>query len=824
MVTDISVVLLSLSALLLAAALVQPLAQALRLPPSVLLAAVGSGLGSLAWFGLHGGLAPAAELTEAMNSLSLRSATFLIGFLPPLLFQAALTIDVRRMLDDAAPILLLAVVAVLVAATVVGVSLSWLSGMPLVACLLLGSIIATTDPAAVIAIFRDIGAPARLTRLVEGECLLNDAAAIALFTVLLAMLTGQGPVEAGEGVVHFFVTFLGGMAFGALLGRLLMLLVPLLRGIAAAEFTLTLSAPWLAFIIGEHNLHVSGVVAVVACGLTFAAMGPGRFSPGNWHQLKEIWEQVAAIAGSLVFILAALLVPPLVADLTWSEAGLVLAVVAAALIARALVLFGMFPLLTAVRLAERVSRSHRMVILWGGLRGAVTLALALSVTENRLMDPELKRFVAVMATGFVLFTLFVNGITLRPVMRLLRLDRLSPVNQALRDQVLALALAEVRDGVTGTGRAYGIGPGVVTAVAGEYDQRAQPAAGTLSDKDSLNLALMALAHRERELILHHHGQRTVPIPVVERMLRDAGRLFDGARTEGRHGYARAARRALRFSRTFRLAHWLHRRAGLDRPLAARLETRSATLLVHRLVLAELRDFASRRLQPLLGARVAEVATEVLETRQSAVQSGLDALRLQYPDYAEALERRFLQQHALDQERRQYDALRDEGVIGDDLHEHLRRSVKARSRADDLPRLDLGLDTRSLMRTVPLFAELDDARLDRVATLLRPRFAVPDERIVRKGDRGDGMYFLSSGAAEVQLAQQTVYLGRGDFFGEMALLTRQPRSADVKALTYCQLLFLPEDEFRNFLAADPDLRDHMDRIAFTRRQENREPAA
>src|SRR5215469_2180713 len=116
------------------------------------------------------------------------------------------------MLQDAAPILLLAIVATLITTGVVGLALWPISGVSLIACLLLGAVVATTDPAAVIAIFRDIGAPARLTRLVESEALLNDAAAIALFAVLLGMIHSAQEPNIGTGLRDFFVSFIGGGA------------------------------------------------------------------------------------------------------------------------------------------------------------------------------------------------------------------------------------------------------------------------------------------------------------------------------------------------------------------------------------------------------------------------------------------------------------------------------------------------------------------------------------------------------------------------------------------------------------------------------------
>ena len=193
---DVAIITLVVASLLLLVAASQPVAARLHVPPTVILAALGVGFGSLATFLL------ATPLTNAFNdivapivTLPIRSSVFLYVLLPLLLFQATITIQARRMLEDIAPILLLAVVAVFVAAAAVGYSLIYLFEVAPLAALLLGAIVATTDPSAVVAIFRDIGAPARLTRLVEGESLLNDAAAIALFSLLLAATLSGEPLD-----------------------------------------------------------------------------------------------------------------------------------------------------------------------------------------------------------------------------------------------------------------------------------------------------------------------------------------------------------------------------------------------------------------------------------------------------------------------------------------------------------------------------------------------------------------------------------------------------------------------------------------------------
>jgi monovalent cation:H+ antiporter, CPA1 family len=825
-VAGVVLIIASLSAMI---SLIQPLAVRLRLPPTVLLALVGVAIGAGASFLLYTTMTDAFnEVAEPIVKLPFTSSTFLVIFLPLLLFQAALTIDVREMVRDAAPLLLLAVVAVFVATIVIGYSLSMIGGVPLLVALLVSSIVATTDPSAVIAIFRDLGAPGRLTRLIEGESLLNDAAAIVLFTILLGMLlSGQEP-DLVEGAWRFVAAFGGGIVLGLAGARLIAMLLPWLGGLRSAEVTLTLALPYLMYILGEHLLNVSGVIAVVTSGLALSATVRARLSPENRTYLEAFWEQLAFWAGSLVFILASILVPRLLWNVSLYDLGLILIMVLAALAARVLVLFVLLPMLSAVKLTQKVSHAYKLVITWGGLRGAVTLALALAVTESRVLDPEVKQVVAVLATGFVLFTLFVNGLTLRPVIRLLKLDGLSPVNQALHRQVLALSLADVRDAVQDTARAYEIAPTVARSVTRPYEERIEKATAgqsledAISDRDRLTIGLIALANRELELVLDHHGQRTVSPRIVERLLEETSRILDGARSAGRIGYNRAARSVVAYSRAFRFAHFLHRNLGIDGLLVRELADRFEVLLVRRLVLEALKQFNEHRLRPMLGRRMAEILGEVLSNRLDATSRALDALRLQYPAHAEALEGRFLKQSALRQELEAYQDLHEEGLVGRELFDHLRRSVEAeRRQAEQRPPLDLGLKTEDLIRQFDFFRGLDEKQLRTLRRLFRPRLAVPGEKIIRTGERGDRVFFVSSGAVEVILPTNRIRLGRGDFFGEMALLSRRRRQADVVALAYCHLLVLDEGDFRRFLDTNPTARKEIDRVAEARAKMNQD---
>jgi CPA1 family monovalent cation:H+ antiporter len=214
--------------------------------------------------------------------------------------------------------------------------------------------------------------------------------------------------------------------------------------------------------------------------------------------------------------------------------------------------------------------------------------------------------------------------------------------------------------------------------------------------------------------------------------------------------------------------------------------------------------------------------ELLQKRQQMTDAAFEALEAQYPAYAALLEERFLRRVALRREALEYQELFDERVIGPELHGALQRDLSAaRSTVDSRPALDLGLETRALLARVPMFAGLDREHLDAVVRLLRPRFAIPSERLISTGEPGDAMYFISSGVVEVLAAGQRFLLTQGEFFGEMALVHDQARQADVNALSYCQLLVLDRRDFSALLRTSRAIRERIDRAAGERDLMNRD---
>ncbi|MBT8467568.1 MAG: cation:proton antiporter, partial [Deltaproteobacteria bacterium] len=777
---DIVLVTTVIASLFLVIGVAEPLAAKLRLPYSVILAVLGTLIGASATFFLRTELTDALNpVAEAILGLPIRSNVFLYVFLPTLLFQATLGMNLRRMLDDWVPILVLAVVAVVVATLSVGYALSWTSALPLAACLLIGAIVSTTDPSAVVSIFRSISAPRRLARIIEGESLLNDAAAIALFGLFMGfVMLGVPDPNLSDALARFPLLIAGGAFTGWLAARLAVWIMGVFSRHELAQLSISAALPYLAYIGAEQSVGASGVIAVVSAGLTLNLTGPGRLSPQVWANLRELWDVLAHWAGALIFILAALLIPRLLGDVRLEDFVLMGVVVFAAVAARAFILFVVLPLLAQIRVSPVVERPYRVAILWGGLRGAVTLALALAVTESFRVPTETKRVVGILATGFTLFTLLVQGTTLRTVIGWLGLDRLSPLDEALSRQVVAVALQTVREDVARTTENYELSHDIVRTEAKRFGERLEQAvksaedSADILDRDRITLGLIALAGHERDTILERVRERTISARMAEQILIDAERLIEGARSQGRAGYQSAARRSVAYGRAFRAAVLLHSRLSLSAPLARMTSDRFELLLSQRLILRDLGQFIDGRIRRIHGKRVAELLDEQLSRRIDNVETALEGLRLQYPGYAEELERRFIRRTALRLEEREYAAMREDGLISAEVFTALMQDLSARrAAAEERPRLDIALRWAELVRHFTIFADLDEVALKRLGRALKTRYVNAGDIVLKKDFAARSVFFIASGAVEMEAAGQTWRLGRGEMFGQLALLSR-----------------------------------------------------
>ena len=292
--------------------------------------------------------------------------------------------------------------------------------------------------------------------------------------------------------------------------------------------------------------------------------------------------------------------------------ALLAALVVAALVARALTLYGLMPLLSFAGIAKPIDRNYKLVMLWGGMRGAVSLALALAATENTALPPEVRQFVGILATGFVLFTLLVTAPTMRPLMRLLKSAALLRRKLRVSQRVIGLSLSSIPQEIETVGRQHQIAPEIVAEVAKVYDADGRDPAEALPEMPQLpdelreRAALSVLADREQEFCLDYFESRTVSRRVAASLLAHAARLRDGARSDGVAGYQKAASRIRAFNLTLRLSRAIHHRVGIARPLARLLADRFEVQLAARFVLQNViafnRDQIEQVLAPARGRR------------------------------------------------------------------------------------------------------------------------------------------------------------------------------------------------------------------------------
>jgi CPA1 family monovalent cation:H+ antiporter len=343
-------------------------------------------------------------------------------FVPPLVFEAAFHIEFDRLRDNLIPILVLAVPGVLLTTLIVGLIVTSGVNLPLPIALVFGALISATDPVAVVAMFRSLGAPKQLTTLVEGESLFNDGTAIVLFNLVLAtalQATGAGTTPGGFNLglaaLDFARVSLGGIGVGIGLGWLISRLIARLDDYLI-ETTLTTVLAFGAYLIAER-LHFSGVLAVVGAGIINGNIGPKGMSPTTRIVLFNFWEYLAFVANSLVFLLIGLEVnlPQIGANL--APIGIA---VLAVMVSRVLVVY-ILAWIASLR-GRTVPLAYRHVLFWGGLRGAISLALVLGLPLT-LAHRDLLR---VMAFGVVLFTLLAQGTTMQVLLRKLGLVKRTP--------------------------------------------------------------------------------------------------------------------------------------------------------------------------------------------------------------------------------------------------------------------------------------------------------------------------------------------------------------------------------------------------------------
>jgi len=389
--------------LLLVASLVAIVVQRFRLPYTVGLVGIGLLF---------------ATIFEPLNN-PISSEIILSLLVPPLIFEAAFHLRLEDLRRDLGLILLLAVPGVILTTLVVGgVIYATNIGIGIELALVFGALIAATDPVAVVALFRRLGAPKRLQVLLEGESLFNDGTAIVMFNIMLAIAGiathGNSTLTTESGLGLWIAEFLkvagGGVLTGIVLGMFASQIIGRIDD-ALVETTLTTVLAFGSYLVGEHVLGVSGVLAVVTAGIVNGNVGPSGMSATTRVVVFNFWEYAAFLANSFIFLLIGLTID--IADLLNNLPSIGVAILAV-LLARALGIYGLSIF------NREISTKWKHIMYWGGLRGAIALALVLTITADDIPQDTVNQLRS-MAFGVVLFTLMFQGISMDWLVKKLKL-------------------------------------------------------------------------------------------------------------------------------------------------------------------------------------------------------------------------------------------------------------------------------------------------------------------------------------------------------------------------------------------------------------------
>ncbi len=357
----------------------------------------------LAAAGIAVGLLPGGQLPRISGTV------ILLAFVPGLIFEAALTLDLAELQRRILPVGLLSTAGVAMTVLLIGLLTHLAIGFSWASAMLLGAILAATDPIAVITLLRLLNAPPGLAAILEGESLFNDGTGVAAFSAVLATILAGAP-SFGDATLRFFEITLGGTAVGLAVGFLGLALLRFADD-APLEILATLVIAYGSYLAADV-LHASGIVAVVVAGIVVARYG-ARIGRLHGPQLLGFWNLLAFVLNAMLFILVGAALP---ATALLPVAGLVVVAYLIVLVMRAVPVYGLLGL--ADLRGASIPWAWRHVTYWAGLRGALAVALALSVSGAAGVDSR----VALVAYGVVLLSLLVQGGLMAPVTRWLKVS------------------------------------------------------------------------------------------------------------------------------------------------------------------------------------------------------------------------------------------------------------------------------------------------------------------------------------------------------------------------------------------------------------------
>ena len=801
------------------------------IPYTVLLLIFGICLGvadRLDWFSEFGSLHIAVNWAGTIDP-----HLILYVFLPTLIFEAAFAMDVHTFKKSVTNAVLLAVPGIvmalfLTAFLIIGIN-HFDVGLPAWTwqlALLFGIVISATDPVAVVALLKELGASKKLGTLIEGESLLNDGTAIVIFLVILGGITGA---SADMGALQEFVYNLhpilkfayisfGGILLGIVVGMIIIKWVKKVFNDALIEICLIVVAAYITFYIAEGFLYVSGVLALVALGLYVAGIGRTRISPEVEHFLHEFWELAAFIANTLIFIIVGVVI----ANRTQftGKDFLILGIIYVGIhVVRAIVVLILFPFMR--KAGYGLDRKNATVIWFGALRGAIGLALALIVAGEESIDENVRNEFLFLTAGIVTLTLLVNATTIRFLLQKLGLTKVPPAKALMAFNAKQYLFQSSDNALERLKTDRFLSRANWTNVKKYLPKEPKDDISEM-EIETIAETRRRILEKEKSSYWHQFKDGLIGANAVRVLSEGINEVLDAGGM-----ISLAERKDLEeLWKTPKLLNRLQSWPLLGRITRRMFFEKLTTSYDCSRGFVEAQEEALKLVESMYRSldeddkeeerNLAVIESEINENRIHGL-TFLRNLRKNFPEIYNAIATRQAIRTLLNYERNTVDRIQKKGMIENDEAKKMMVSIEARMKKlmDTPPSIELP-NPIELLYEFEWLRELDPKTFSRVVELFQNRIYAVGDRLIKEHSHGDGLFVIARGTVKITVGEKVVdILGPGNVIGEMAVLTGTPRIATVTAESPVTALWMTSQHMQQVMQESKYLEEKFWEIAGTR---------